>query len=73
MVLYFLTHQFKHVSGARKNRLIETVLLSTRNIFLRKKIALLSGELMNCPHIPYIQHRRMHPSLEMENISMADI
>ena len=29
---YLLTHQFKHVFGAQKNRLIKTVLLSTHNI-----------------------------------------
>ena len=30
---YFLTHQFKHVFlGAQKNRLNETVVLSTHNI-----------------------------------------
>ena len=30
---YFLIHQFKHVLGAQKNRLIETALLSTHNIY----------------------------------------
>ena len=35
---YFLTHQLKHVLGAQKNCLIETVLLSTHNMFwLRNK------------------------------------
>ena len=35
---YFLTYQFKHVLGAQKNHLIETVLLSTDNMFwLRNK------------------------------------
>ena len=31
--IYFLTHQLTHVLVAQKNRLIETVLLSTHNMF----------------------------------------
>ena len=49
---YLLIHQFKHVLGAQKKRLIETVLLSTNNICFgleTKKIifsyTLLSGGL----------------------------
>ena len=42
---YFLTYQFSHVLGAQKNRLIETVLLSTHNLCfileIRKLIFLL--------------------------------
>ena len=35
---YFLIHQFKHVFGAQKKHLTETVLLSTHNMFwLRNK------------------------------------
>ena len=35
---YFLTHQFEHVLGAQKNRLIERVLLSTHNIYFGYEI-----------------------------------
>ena len=41
---YFLTHQFQHILCAQKNRLIETVLLSTHNImfwFRNKEISFL--------------------------------
>ena len=34
---YFLTPKFKHVLGAQKNRLIETVLLSTTTYVLDEK------------------------------------
>ena len=36
-IVIFSYHQFKHVSGAQKNCLIETVLLSTHNYVLDER------------------------------------
>ena len=35
-VIIFLTYQFIHILGSKKNRLNETVLLSTKNMFWLK-------------------------------------
>ena len=38
IVIFFLICLFMHVLGAQKNRLIETVLLSSQNLFFGRKI-----------------------------------